>query len=200
MKIVEVTVNVKGLTPTMKLNLANHIYSSVNGNSNFTALFPTAATLLTVTNGFSTALSNQKKGDKTSTATMKDALHKMMRTLKAMAACVEYLSNDNETIALSSGFSIKVHGVKTSGPLTLSHGAVSGTINLVHKSIRGASYKWQYSPDPITATSWVDAGSTTVVKNSISGLIPGKVYWFRVATIKGRTQSNWGTAVSLMVL
>ncbi len=200
MKTVEVIMKQKGLTPTMKLNLGNHIYNSVNGNTNFTALFPTAATLLTVTNAFSTALSNQKKGDKTSTATMKDAMHKLMRTLKAMAACVEFLSNDNETIALSSGFSVKVHGVKTSGPLTLQHGVLSGVINLQTQKTKNASYKWQYSPDPITATSWIDAGYSTLVKHQISGLTPGKLYWFRVAIVKGNTLSNYGSPVSLMVL
>jgi hypothetical protein len=200
MKTVEVTVKVKDLSPTMKLNLANHIYNSVNGNTNFTALYPTAATLQTAITVYSTALTNQQKGNKTSTSTMKDAMHKLMRTLKAMAAGVEYLSNDNETIALSSGFWVKVRGVKISSPLSVQYGKVSGSVNLKTQKTKGASYKWQYSLDPVTATSWIDAGDSTLVNHPLTGLTPGQVHWFRVALVKGNTVSDYGSPVSIMMI
>ena len=200
MKTVEVTVKVKGLSPTMKLNLANHIYDGVNGNSNFTALYPTPAMLQTAITDYSTALTNQQKGNKGSTSAMKDAMHKLMRTLKAIAACVEYLSNDDETIALSSRLSFKVRGTRTSAPLSVKYGKVSGSVVLKTQRTRGAGYKWQYSTDPITATSWVDAGDSTLVNHPLSGLTAGKVYWFRVAIVKGNTVGDYGSPVSIMVL
>ena len=200
MKTVEVTLKMRGFSPTMKLNLANHIYNSVNGNTNFTALYPTPAMLLTAITTYSAALTNQQKGNKTSTSAMRDAMHKLSRTLKAMAAGVEFLSNDNETIALSSGFSVKVQGVKTSSLLSVHYGKVSGSVNLKTQKTKGASYKWQYSLDPITATSWQDAGDSTLVNHPLTGLTYGKLHWFRVAVVKGNTVSDYGDPVSLMVL
>ena len=100
---------------------------------------------------------------------------------------VEYLSNDNDTIALSSGFSVKVIGAKSSSPLVVNHGSLSGVINLKTQKAKNASYKWQYSADPITVTSWIDGGSSTLVKYQVTGLIPGKIYWFRVAIVKGNS-------------
>ena len=200
MKTVEVTVKVKGLSPTMKLNLANHIYDGVNGNSNFTALYPTPAMLKTAIDNYSLALTNQLRGNKTSTSALMDAMHKLTRMLKAVAACVEFLSNDDETIVLSSGLSFKVQGSKTSAPLSVKYGPVSGSVVLKTQKTKGAFYKWQYSLDPITATSWQDAGDSTLVKHPLSGLTAGKVYWFRVAIVKGNTVGDYGSPVSIMVI
>ncbi|HEX7412541.1 MAG TPA: hypothetical protein VF411_00755, partial [Bacteroidia bacterium] len=188
MKIVEVSVNLKNMSPTAKLNAANHNYTHLNGNANFATLFPTAATLFTFLGVFSTALTNQVKGNKASTAAVKKAMHNVTRTLKAQAACVEYLSNDDENIALTSGFSIKVTGARVSGSLKVAHSAISGDMDLKVKKVLNAAYKFQYSEDPITATSWQDAGEGTLVKLTVHNLTPGKLYWFRVAVIVGNVR------------
>ena len=200
MSVIEVHTKQKGLSPTMKLNLANHIYNSLEGNSYFTNLYPTPAILLTAITNYSQALTKQQKGNKESTAVMKDAMRVLMRTLKVMAAGVEYLSNDEETIALSSGFFVKVHGVKTYLLLSVKYGIVSGSVNLYTKKTKGACYKWQYSLDPVSDTSWEDAGESTIVKHPLTGLVPGRIYWFRVAVVKGNTREDWGSPISIMVL
>ncbi|MHB8259856.1 MAG: fibronectin type III domain-containing protein [Bacteroidia bacterium] len=200
MKIVEVSVKAVGMSPTQKLNLANHIYNQLNGNRTFAALFPTVATLFTFIGVLSTALTNQVKGNKTSTAAVKKALHNVMRTLKAQAACVEYLSDDDETIAITSGFSIKITGARTSHSLKVAHGLLSGDMDLKVKKMLHAAYKFQYSEDPATATSWVDAGEGTLVNMTVHGLTPGKLYWFRVAYIIKNVRGNYGSPVSLRAL
>ena len=73
-------------------------------------------------------------------------------------------------------------------------------MNLTAKKVINAAYKFQYSEDPITANSWVDAGEGTLVKLTVHGLTPGKLYWFRVAIIVGNVRSNYGSPVSLRAL
>ena len=49
----------------------------------------------------------------------------------------------------------------------------------------------EMSPDPVTATSWVQAGLPTKSKFTVTGLTSGVKYWFRVATVGTQGPGPW---------
>ena len=55
----------------------------------------------------------------------------------------------------------------------------------------------QISPDPITATSWVDLEGRGVTA-ALAGYAPG-TWWVRAASVRARERSDWTTPVSVIV-
>jgi hypothetical protein len=61
------------------------------------------------------------------------------------------------------------------------------------------AYKWQYSPDPFSDVSWVNAGESTIASFEIDALQAMKRYWFRVAIVKGTSQSEFTDPVTFVI-
>src|SRR3569833_4432082 len=82
--------------------------------------FPTPQPTLVVVGGdiadFDTALGNAKDGSKQQTSIKNDKRAALDATLKQLAAYVELVANDDETILLSSGFEL-VKEPTPAGPL-----------------------------------------------------------------------------------
>jgi hypothetical protein len=87
---------------------------------------------------------------------------------------------------------------KPKPPLAAEHAGVSGSVILIALAIAGAlTYEWQWSLDQVTWSNSRSGESRT----TISGLIPGKQYWFRVsAFIRGNTTTDPVGPVSLIVI
>src|ERR1035437_3807177 len=103
--LVIVTLKVTGLKGARLAVFAQHIYDSLNLNTNFPSIYPGLPLLLRDIAALNTAVTNQRKGNTASTQAVKDAEALVKRILKVLAAVVEYVSNNNATVALSSGFS-----------------------------------------------------------------------------------------------
>ena len=95
----------------------------------------------------------------------------------------QYISNDDATIALTSGFSLAQTASHSTPPFVINHNGNLGEINTKAKAAKGASYIWQYSQTPLNAASWITDANTTQAKHTITGLTPGVMYWFRVALV-----------------
>jgi fibronectin type III domain protein len=197
---VVVTLNIAKLSAEQKVTFATHVQSSMTGNANFTSPFPALSVLGTAITAANTAIAAQVPGNKSSTKNVKDKVYQLVRVLKAMAAYVEFTSNDNATIALTSGFSVKGHTTPAKGDITARHGVNSGEMDLVAKAIRGASYIWQYTSTPAVPSSWVTAAITKQSKHSITGLTPATNYSFRVALVTKSGQQPFSNAVVLLAL
>jgi hypothetical protein len=197
---VVVVLNIAKLSAEQKVTFAIHVQSSMSGNANFTSPFPALSLLGTAITAANTAIGAQVPGNKSSTKNVKDKVYQLVRVLKAMAAYVEFTSNDNAMIALTSGFPVKGHTAITRGDITAKHGVNSGQVNLIAKAQRGASYVWQYTATPSNPASWVTAAITKQSKHSITGLTPGTNYSFRVALVTKLGQQPFCNAVSLLAL
>jgi hypothetical protein len=83
-------------------------------------------------------------------------------------------------------------------PLAASHGDTSGSVKLVALAIAGAlSYEWEWSLDQ---TSW-STSRTGEANTTLSGLTPGKVYYFRVRSfLRGNTMTDYTQTVSIMAI
>src|ERR1035437_8808023 len=127
---------------------AAHILTSMTGNGNFTTPFPTLLALQAAINSLNTAIAAQVRGNKASTQAVKTAVYRLKRVLKAMCAYVEYISDDNATIALTSGFSLASTPIHSNAPFTLRHNGAIGEMDVRSKASKDASYIWQYSTTP----------------------------------------------------
>ncbi len=197
---VVVVLNVEKLSAEQKVTFAIHVQSSMTSNANFTSPFPALSVLGTAISAANTAIAAQVPGNKSSTKNVKDKVYQLVRVLKAMAAYVEFTSNDNAMVALTSGFPVKNHSTSTKGPLTARHGVNSGEMDLVAKAEAGASYIWQYTATPTILSSWVTAAITKQAKHSITGLTPATNYSFRVALVTKSGQQPFSNAVVLLAL
>lgn len=98
-------------------------------------------------------------------------------------------------IASSSGFDIKVNGVRVKRDLTIVQQTTPGLVKLVARAAgTGAAYSWQMSTN--NGTTWIDLPITNVAKTTVSGLSTGTRYVFRFrSTIKNVT-SAWCPQIS----
>jgi hypothetical protein len=198
--IVQVVCNLKGLRGAMLAAYAGHIYTSLNGNTNFTGIFPAPSVLNSAITALNLAVSNQVKGVKTTTDAVKHAEALVKRILKVLAANVEYISNNNSVIALSSGFSIKSHTTKTLNDFNAIHGLLTGTVDVKSKAFTDGSYIFQYTQTPLNEASWVTSATSKQVKHTITGLTAGVMYWFRVSVVIKTGQQPPSTPINLMVV
>jgi len=91
----------------------------------------------------------------------------------------------NATGPVKSGFVVK-------------QGRVSGTARMIARAERKkASYDWQYSLDGVT---WLFLASTVHAHQDVTGLVPGKVYFFRYRSLTKAGTGDWGQVVSLLVV
>jgi hypothetical protein len=101
-----------------------------------------------------------------------------------LASCLMYVSN--------------IGNRNPKAPLAAEHTGTSGSVKLIALAIADAlTYDWQWSLDQQNWSTSRSGESQTV----ISGLIPGKQYWFRVtAFLRGNTTTDPIGPVSLFVV
>ena len=186
MTTARVALGYKGLNATELTNYTDTIYTSINGNTNFTALAGFIPLLFTANGKLKTAITNLKPGDKVTTSTLHDTEREVRRLLRVIAAIVEFESNGNETLILSSGYSLRAITLPSTKNFNAKQGVLSGTVDLEINSYGSAAYVWEISPDPIG--TWSPIALTTVSKTTVSALTPGVKYWFRVSITKGTTK------------
>lgn len=165
----------------------------VSGNistvSAFTSLNVFITQLQSSINALDAANTAQKSGDKSTTSAVKEATAELKRILRKLAADVEFISADNETVALSSGFGVKKQPVKSARSFKAVQGEVSGTVNLELNSFGRAAYQWEMSEESAGVFNFVSV--TLQSKTTITGLTPGTKYWFRVAVITAKAKLEY---------
>ena len=174
-----------GLTPVELIKHAKKIIEGVTKNlsslpncTNFLAI------LTAYNNDLSLALDNQKPGEVATTSAVRAAVKKVKKVLRVLAANVEFDCNDDITLVLSTGFSIKNSpSGATAQSFKAKAGKQSGTIETVVPAYQRAAYNWYIANDPLD--SWSLSSTTTNSKFTYKGLTPLKKYWVRVAITQG---------------
>ncbi|MDX6692428.1 MAG: hypothetical protein QOF02_31 [Blastocatellia bacterium] len=124
-----------------------------------------------------------------------DALDEMASRLVGF---VESASGGKEDIILSAGMDVRAPSLASGQPpaipssLAPTTGDKDGDVDLSwNASSNARSYVVQSSQTPTVETSWTQAAIVTTSKTTISGLVSGTKYWFRVAAVGGGGQSGW---------
>jgi hypothetical protein len=189
MKTVKVIAYPIGLSDADLAIFSQSIYSYINGNINFGSLGAWLTQLSVANTKLNNALLAQKPGDKTSTSLLHAAAIEAKRILRALAANVEFISNNDEVIALSSGYSLKKPSLRDAKTFNAKQGIITGSVDLEINSYGTAAYMWEMSADPIS--TWSQIEITVKSKTTVTGLVAGTKYWFRVAVITSKGKNDY---------
>jgi hypothetical protein len=111
-------------------------------------------------------------------------IRKVKRLLILLKATTENECNDDEVIALSSGFELKAPSLPKPKVFDAKQGALTGTVHLVAPYAGShCAYKWEITPDPIGSSAWQELKTTNNASCDADGLTAGNKYWFRVRAI-----------------
>lgn len=165
------------------------IHTTCTGNPTFAVLTTNLTSLSTQNIALNAALRAQKKGDVSSTSSLRAIAEEVKRELRLLAANVEHISKNDEALALSSGFSIQKPSVRDAKTFSAKRGKNTGTVDLEINSYGKAAYVWEMSPDPIG--QWTQMDMTLISKTTVAGLTPGVKYWFRVAITTNKSKYDY---------
>lgn len=195
-----VKLNLKSLTVTDKIAKAKQIINALTGNPSFTTPQPSLAAVTTAFSALETAFNDAQTARQAAT-TKTSILHEkeaaLEGLLRQLAAYVESVAGDDETKILSAGMSLKSSASATQAPaapagLVATEGDHEGEIDLSWDTVKGAkTYEIQRSADPPTATSEAHEAVSLKSSATVSKLVSGTRYWFRVATVTSGGQSGW---------
>jgi len=198
--IIVVVLNMRGLSASEKLTFANRIMRSMTANPNFATPTPTLLILQAVIADLDLAITNWRKGAPLLTSQLQDAVAELIRTLKFMAAYVEYESHNDATKALSSGFTIKSESSHPATGFSGKNGNLSGSADLKTDAVRGAAFLWQQSKDPFSADSWTGDKITNHGKYTYTDCVPLTKMWFRVALIIDDVEQEFSDPISINIV
>jgi len=197
----KVKLNIRNLSVPEKAARGREIIAALTGNPDFPTPTPTLAMLTTVTDDLATAYQEQevaKQQAAMKTAAKNEREDVFDRTFAQIAAYVESVAGDNQTLIRSAGMSTRSPTVSTSGKastpmsLNVTNGDADGELDLSWEPVSGAkSYVIEISGDPPTNDSWKHAGVSTKSSWTATGLTSGTRYWFRVAAVSTGGQSGW---------
>ncbi len=121
---------------------ADHIHDSMTGNVNFPNPSPGLVVFQAANVELRNATKALKSGDKATKLKVEEARYEVETILKSLASYVEYISRDNEAIALSSGFELQKSTTREANIFKAVQGAV-GTVELSTPYEKGVSYVWE---------------------------------------------------------
>lgn len=179
MNRVKLALNLNGLDASGKKVFGNKILTAITGNVNFTTPSPPLATLLTAINNLNAAINATVP----STIDIKSKEVYLEQVLNALKGYVEFACNNDEAIAVTSGFELRKPSPKKPKSFSAIQGEVSGVVHLQCPHIKKAAYVWEYINDPINQNTWLQFKVTNTTTTTISGLMAGNKYWFRVKAI-----------------
>ncbi len=102
-------------------------------------------------------------------------------------------------IIQTSGFDVRLNGVRVKAPIQARNGMLPGTMDLIAKAEgKRANYNWQMSSD--MGATWQNLPDTLKAKTTVSGLTTGSILLFRVQAITKEGERGWSQPVSAVVL
>ena len=127
---------------------------------------------------------------------MLDNVHNLLNYVQNLAdnAADE---DDAKTIIISSGFDLKSKGSRVKPDFEVRNGAVSGTIELITKSLGvRTAYEWQMSTDQAI---WTNLPTTLQAKTTKSGLTKGSTVYFKQRSVTKDGEGNWSHIIAILV-
>lgn len=196
----KVKLDLRGIAIPQKIQFGRQVVTAMTGNANYTTPNPALAVLTTAINELEASFNDrQAKAQAAQQATTVQGIKEaaLDGLLTQEAAYVETTSAGDTAKIQSAGMDVRAAGAPV-GELPAPAGFVAtagdadGEIDLDWDNVRGAkSYQVQYSPDPITATSWVNADPVTRSKTTVKNLTSGSKYWFRARAVGAAGPGPW---------
>jgi len=196
----KVKLNLRGLSPLEVVDLTRRVVRALTANPAFPNPQPPLAALTAAADALETAnnkLDTSRQETATNVQVRDDKQDANLKLLRQSAAFVESIAGEDEALILNAGMDVRsapsfpTQPAGAPGNLSGSQSDHEGEVDLHWDTVKGASYEIQQSIDPPTATSWVHAAVSVKSSVTITGLVSGTRYWFRVAAITSAGQSGW---------
>ena len=201
------------------LNLASHlallpgdlhtqctyIWTGIKADSNrFKNPYPPASEVEPELDTLYNAVKSAVSGDPAAVQAAVSAANDVRKTFVIACKYVERTlrkgaSNEVQGVLANLGLSESRVGMRSPKPeLEVREGATSTIALLIALAVdKAVSYTWEYSSDKLT---WTISGQTGQADTMISGLTPGKVYYFRFRVLlRDRTVTDPSQVVEFMV-
>jgi hypothetical protein len=206
-KTMNAKVSISFLNTASDANLvtaSGRIVTSMTGNANFTAPFPTLAVVTAARNGFVAAVNAVDRG-RISIALRDQQRAALVQCLRDLALYVQHACQGDKVKLLSSGF--LPQRVKAAiGPLgppqnmRLVRTKMGGQLRARCKAMPQArAYQWRYA-NAATPTTWTQSDATTAANYLLENLVPTAQYIVQARAIGALGPSEWSDAASLVVL
>ncbi len=180
MNTIKVALNISSLTVPELIKRGFFYEQRINDNPTVFASCVAAATAVGVAaTALQAAETDTKDGARHKIAIRNDKEKELMVLIQDLAYLVQKTANGDESIIHLAGMELRQKRTLTDSEFKVSQGEDPGTVVLKLKARPRATYKWQYSADPLGSSQWIDAKSSTASRVTLSGLSPG-MYWFRV--------------------
>lgn len=189
----------KKKTDTELVALAQAHTAAMTGNANFATPIPAAATLatgLTAMSNALAALAAARTAAATAMSTKEAARTALEGLLTQRGEYVGLLSAGDEAKIESAGFAVRggpapVGALPAPGNLSSTTGDNEGEIDLAWNAVRGAASYQLEGRINTEAGAWQPLKTTTSSRCTVTGLIPGTVYAFRVRAIGAAGEGAW---------
>jgi hypothetical protein len=186
-------------------NKAREIVQGMTGNPHFPTPVPALADVQTALTIYQDALSQASKGGTEKTAIKNQRRRELETLLKRLGSYVEDTAQGNDVMLISSGFDLAklrepVGILQKPAKVKVISGPVPGSVKILAESVAGAeSYLFEYTLVPPTeATVWNKEVSTSRTF-TITNLLRGKEYIFRVAGVGAHPMRVYSDTVSMYV-
>ena len=182
--------------------LAKAVVGKMEGNPYFPKPVPSLAKVNDAIDALHEAEVVSQSGTRGTKKVRDEARTKLTSLLNRLKAYVQGVADDDPdhaaSIIESAGMSVQPKGPQAKQLLAARRGPVQGTVVLAVKAAaKVASYQWQMSEDG--GSTWADLPVTLQAKTEVSGLVPGRTYWFRHRALTRGGTSDASEPVSIIV-
>ena len=189
----------KDKTDAQVLARGRKIEHDLAASIHFTTPSPAVSDLTTALDEYDVSISNAANGGTHLIAIRKEKRKVVVNILRRLGYYVDLNGQDSESIMLSSGFEVYKTdtGVaeESGSPSTLKgkDGSHIGSVKIKSKKMPNAtSNQIRFALDPIgPETTWTELPPQTKATFYITGLTPGRLYWFQTRTYSTKGYSEW---------
>lgn len=186
----KIVIGFNGLSVPAQIERTRLIVNSMTGNANFTTPNPALATITTAVNALEVVYNESRGRDKVKVALMRIQQKELLNIIGSLAGYVQSISEGNEAIILSSGFSVRkprqpLGPVTAPKDLEVEQGTQTNSLLARWKPVTGGvAYVVEISSDPMPEEkTFSPIGVTTKGRFQVESLNSGEKYWIRVAAI-----------------
>ncbi|QQS28739.1 MAG: fibronectin type III domain-containing protein [Sphingobacteriales bacterium] len=189
----------KDKTDAQILARGRKVAHDLTANPNFPTPVPAVLDLTTALDEYEVSISNASFGGTHLIAIRKEKRAIVIGILQRLGIYVDLNGLDSEAILLTSGFELYTtdtgEAEESEKPIILSgkDGSHIGEAKIRSKKMANAiQNQIRFAPDPLLPeTTWTELPPQTKATFYLTGLTPGKLYWFQTRTYSTKGYSEW---------
>jgi len=204
-KIITVVLKLRRKSVAVVLSMVESVIKKMTDNPNFVSIEPPLSQIEEEKEELKNAFAIARDGSKAQKATVKVKLRKLMLSMTTLKSYVQTIANadveNGEEVALSSGMYLKGFTPRPKRKFSVKNTNLSGTVKVICPRTKGdIMFQCQYTTTPDNEASYIETDITPAATRTISGLVRGKRYYFRWASITSTGRSAWSDTIHSVIM